>query len=421
MNDPDRLNIRTVCVAVGAVAGNAVSSQSIVNGTFGVFLLPVSTSLGWSRSRFSAVLLILAAVGLLSYALFGRIADRHGARGTLIIGNLIFAAAVALLSLSSTSVAWTYGLFFFVGLAGSIPSTVVMAKIVAEWFVRLRGMVFALTATLGISVGFTAMPLLAQWLISTYGWRGAYVRLAGLILAVGQVTFWFLLRGRTRVVRHAQDSKQARDLAGYSAAEARRSPVFWLVLAAVTLGGSAATGVLAQIVAMAADRGVDANIAVLGISSLAVSNLVFQGILGRLYERLSTPRIAAPMILVMAVGIFLVSNARVPWMFVFGGALMGVGAGADYSFLPYSLQRYFGLKAYGEIYGSAFGINLFICSSGPLLLAASHDVFGSYHTGILVMIAIVVTSAVIMFCLPAYASIRKPTAAVIYPGDRELG
>jgi MFS-type transporter involved in bile tolerance (Atg22 family) len=75
--------------------------------------------------------------------------------------------------------------------------------------------------------------------------------------------------------------------------------------------------------------------------------------------------------------------------------------------LPYALQRYFGLKAYGEIYGTAFGINLFVVSGGPLLLSLSHDFLGSYTVGLAAIVIMFVVSAIIMFRLPAYERIQK--------------
>jgi MFS family permease len=413
MHQPDRVSFRSVGVALGSVSGNAVSSTAIINGPFSVFLLPVSASLGWTRSGFSAVLLVLAAIGLVSYAFFGRIADRYGARKTLIIGNLIFAATIAALSRASPVPAVTYALFILAGLAGSIPSTVVIAKIVADWFDRWRGMVFALTATFGLSIGYMLLPIFGQWMIDSFGWRGAYLGFSAFILLVGQPTFWFLLKNRTgpTAVADTENSASAdagtgTGTGGYTAAEARRSPVFWMILTAVCMGGLGFSAVTTHLVAMSIDRGMPPRGALIGISAVAASNLIFQGILGRLYDRLPSPRICVPAVLVMAVGLVVIVNARVTGMFILGGVLIGVGAGADYSFLPYSLQRYFGLKAYGEIYGTAFGCNLFIVSGGPLLLALSHDYLGSYNIGLVAIVVMFIASAIIMFRLPPYARIQ---------------
>src|SRR5258708_135693 len=414
MHETDRVNFRSMGVAAGSVAGNAVSSGAILNGPFGVFLLPVSASLGWTRSGFSAVLVMLAVVGLVSYPFFGRVADKYGARRTLIAGNVVFAAAIAALSFSTPAPPITYALFIFAGLAGSIPSTVVIAKMVGDWFDRWRGMVFALTATLGLSVGFMLFPILGQWMIDRFGWRGAYLGFSILIITVGQPTFWFLLKNRTAsaVIRNGRAVIANADGAaeGYSAADARRSPVFWMILASVCMGGCGFIAIMAHLVAMSADRGIPPQGALLGTSALAASNLIFQGILGRLYDRLATPRICAPAVLVMTVGLVVISNARSPGMFILGGTLMGVGAGADYSLLPYALQRYFGLKAYGEIYGTAFGINLLVVSGGPLLLSLSHDFIGSYTTGLVAIVIMFVVSAIIMFRLPPYKRIQNAPA-----------
>jgi MFS family permease len=73
-------------VLVGCTLGNMVSVTPIISGTFGIFLVPVTQALGWSRSEFSGVLLIMAIVGVVGYPGAGYLADRYGVRSVALIG-----------------------------------------------------------------------------------------------------------------------------------------------------------------------------------------------------------------------------------------------------------------------------------------------------------------------------------------------
>ena len=58
--------------------------------------------------------------------------------------------------------------------------------------------------------------------------------------------------------------------------------------------------------------------------------------------------------------------------------LVGLGQGAEFDILPYAISRYFGLRAFGEIYGSTFAAVTLGGAVGPLVMGVSFDSTGSY-------------------------------------------
>ena len=92
---------------------------------------------------------MLSVVGLIAYPLGGKAADRFGARGVAMIGNVAFAGSIALLYFATPDPVLFYGLYLLVGLTASLPSTVVLSKVISGWFVRRRGMILGLTAGCG--------------------------------------------------------------------------------------------------------------------------------------------------------------------------------------------------------------------------------------------------------------------------------
>ena len=185
-------------------------------------------------------------------------------------------------------------------------------------------------------------------------------------------------------------------------AEARRSPVFWMILAAACLACTGLSGVGVHLVPISGDHGVPPSVAAVAMSALALVNLLGQIVMGRLYDGLATPRIAAPTLLVAIAGLPILATATSSDAFVAGGALIGIGAAAEYSFFPYALQRYFGLRAYGEIYGMVFGVTLLAQSCGPLLLSIGRDYTGSYAAGLAGVAIALAIAALLILLLPAY-------------------
>ncbi len=81
--------LRAIGVVVGCTLGNLVSVTPVINGTFGIFLVPVTQALGWTRTELSVVLLIMAIVGVVGYPVAGYLADRFGVRPVALIGQCV--------------------------------------------------------------------------------------------------------------------------------------------------------------------------------------------------------------------------------------------------------------------------------------------------------------------------------------------
>jgi MFS family permease len=61
-----------------------------------------------------------------------------------------------------------------------------------------------------------------------------------------------------------------------------------------------------------------------------------------------------------------------------GSALCGAGIGAEIDLMVFFISRYFGLKAYGKIYGLVFMIFNIGTGAGPTLSGRAFDRFHSY-------------------------------------------
>jgi len=99
------------------------------------------------------------------------------------------------------------------------------------------------------------------------------------------------------------------------------------------------------------------------------------------------------------------SDERLAFAFA---ALLGIGFGAESDLMPYLTARYFGLKAFGEIYGWIFGAFAFGAVLGPFLMGWVFDTTGSYQRALLILIPATSLGAGLMLPLGA----RRPAVAV---------
>jgi hypothetical protein len=59
--------------------------------------------------------------------------------------------------------------------------------------------------------------------------------------------------------------------------------------------------------------------------------------------------------------------------------LVGLGLGAEVDIIAFLVGRYFGIRAFGEIYGYLFGGFVLGTGVGPLVMGGGFDAMGSYR------------------------------------------
>ena len=160
---------------------------------FGIFLKPMSQEFGWTRAVTTGAVttgtLIAAGLGIV----MGRVLDRYGPRWLLVGACAILGAAYVGLSQVSALV-----MFYMVYAAGrSMSQSAIhngmLSTLVAKWFVRRRATAIAIAIAGAYVGGMTLAPVIQQ-IITTYGWRAAWVFLGVLTWSVVLIPAALLLR-----------------------------------------------------------------------------------------------------------------------------------------------------------------------------------------------------------------------------------
>ena len=251
------------------------------------------------------------------------------------------------------------------------------------------------------------IPPTAQWLIDDFGWRTAYLGLGAIVVAIGFPVFFFLLKESPAF---AVDQRRATGGAGITRAMAFRQPAFWILFASVSLGAGSISAIITHIVPIVGEAGSSIAVALSALAGLYLVNAVWQIALGVVLDRSRGPRIAALFILPGIAGVLLLALAHDSTTLVVGGFLIGLSCGTEYGLLPFCIPRYFGFRAYGEIYGWIFGAIMLMQGLSPFVMDLLFEASGSYRLPMIVIAVLLAVSAAVVGFLPRYERARSPEA-----------
>jgi MFS family permease len=294
-------------VVAGAVAGLTVYNGPVLFFTSGVFLKPIAGDMHWQRSTVSFALSLATFLSALATPILGRMMDRWGIRAVSLPGLPVFAASLGMLALSPGSPAAFIILAALAGVASTVQAPLPYAKAISAWFDDRRGLALGIAMT-GVGLGAIIVPQIARALIERVGWRGAYVGLGALTLAVAFSAVALTIREPDARVERGQARATLDPRPGVTAREAARSAQFWLMAGVFLLAGAAINGANAHIVPLLTDRDLT-PVAATGIFSvMGLSTLVVRPFVGLLLDRIFAPQVAAAFFLAPLAGLPLLAS-----------------------------------------------------------------------------------------------------------------
>ena len=152
--------------------------------TFGLFLFPMTTDLGWGRETFAIAIAIQNLLFGLLQPGFGVLADKFGSRRVLYFGGACYAGGLFLMSTVATPLAWNLGAGVLMGIGlASTSFSVVLGAVGRAVPEHKRSMALGIAST-GGSVGQFVMVVLAQLFMAQLGWQTAFLLFAVIALSV---------------------------------------------------------------------------------------------------------------------------------------------------------------------------------------------------------------------------------------------
>jgi MFS family permease len=363
--------------------------QATAVATLSVFILPMTTELGWSRAELSGAVSLGGVLAAVVSPAVGALVDRHGARAVLLVST--FAIAGTAFALAAThSLLWFYVFFSLGRLLFASPFDLAVSAAVANWFLRRRAQAMSVVS-IALSLSLAAMPFIAQVAIDAGGWRAGWLTVAVAVLVVGALPNALFMVRRPEDVGLEPDGGAGRAPASgsggarhtpqepaYTVREALRTPALWLLMVYTALIFMVQAGISLHQAPHLIQRGVAPVVAASIVSTFALvsaaSSLGFGVIGARLPLRFGLG-IAAALMAAGAVLMQMVSHAAGGYL---AAAVFGTGIGGILTLTPVAFADYFGRASYGAIRGLALPVQVVGQAAGPLLAGVLYDLDGDY-------------------------------------------
>jgi MFS family permease len=353
---------------------------SLAIGSLGVFVTPLEQEFGWKRSWITGGLMLYALFGIFVGPMLGTLVDRYGPRRIAIPGVLLFGTGFALFGTVGSSVWHWLALWVVFALCAQIARPMVWAAAVSSEFKTSRGLALGIMLA-GMGFGGVITPILSVEFIADFGWRLAYILLGLGWGATAALVCYFFFYGRSDRLRQQAQAKQAAAprLDGVSAREGLRSPYFIKLAIATLFSNTLLVGLTVHQVPLLTGTGLERGDAAWLVGMAAIATMLGKIFCGWLADRtpgnvLGAVFVALPMISC----VFYLTPTDSIWIRAIPVVVLSLAGGGQTHMLTYLTSRYFGLKAYGTMFGFVASVMAIGVGFGPYVTGLVYDIFHSY-------------------------------------------
>lgn len=395
-------SLRKMRIALIVLLGTLFGSSILPMMALSLLLMPMTQEFGWSRTAFSGGMTALMWCGALCAPFLGRMVDRVGVR-RMIIGGTVAVGLLVIAMSFQTGALWQH--YAFWGLLGVVGTTAIgYSKVIGALFSEHRGKALAIFG-IESSLAGAAAPLIVVSLLQHYGWRGMFVGLGCIILAVVPLLVLFLEEPEAPAVAPS-GTPVPQALPGLTTGEVVRTRTFWIITLAAFLAIAPAIGLMPHYVPFLMSRGFDARYAAVMISASTIAMAVGTVAGGWLIDRAKTARIAAPFSVLSTVAIVMLLTASISVgglpLLIASGAVLGFAGGAKRPMATYFHTRFFGLRSFAEVTGIQGSISALGMGIAPLAVGYSYDRLHTYLPALWFMAGSLVLTVFLYLILPRY-------------------
>jgi MFS family permease len=381
---------------------------------YGVFLPAIGETLNWSRSVLSGPYTVFIIVAGILGPVAGITVSRFGARKSIIFSNII--AVLGLLGMSQVRDVWQVYLFFSImaGLGIAFGEFIPTTTVVNNWFIKRRSLAMGLLFASGGLGGF-ALPPLITLLISSLGWRWAWVCLAGIHLLLTVVMGGILIRSRPEDIGQVPDGiadacrqtnidkpapgRVYQTAVDWKVRDALRTPALWLMIVIFSATWFAMNMLTTHQVAYLQDLRFSPMMSATALGLTIGMSIIGRLICGALGMRFEGRYLAIIFLAGMALGIVALIYARgIAFVYLYS-ILTGIGFGGMVVLMPNLFGAYFGRTNYSQIIGWTMPIATVASAGSPALAGFLYDITGRYFWPFAIAAALIFAS--IVFALMA--------------------
>jgi len=405
-----------------AVFGSGVLAMfgvsALYGSTFGLFLLPLQQSLGWSRGEIAFSLTLATLFTPLVAPLTGWVVDKVPLRPLILAGVVLQSLNFAAFSMMQGSVWVYYGLCLALMVTAAGASLLSLAKLVQGWFERSLGRALGLLFACG-GIGGILHPLWTQAVISQFGWRQAFMVMAVLsMLACGVAALLFVREREPAARRGVSVVPDARPPAATAAVTDANGPgsmaaflrdAIWWKLALFNLLFALGVGaIFMHFAALLQDRGATPGQAALAMSLVGLGGLTGNLLAGWLADRMPAARLAVIVMAVPMLATLVIYAGGGLWFSIAAGGLLGLCSGGDNSVSLLLARRYFSADTFGRASATQMVATAAGGGVSPWLAGLVHDRTGSYDLALIMAAACMGAAALAAWWLPEHRVATMP-------------
>jgi MFS transporter, OFA family, oxalate/formate antiporter len=398
-----------------------------------VFMVPMTDTFGWSRGLFAGAVSLGGVCAVVISPVVGRLIDKYGSGWILAATSAVAGACAA--SLSAISHPWSFYTLYVPGrMVFASPLELATSTAISNWFIRRRSFALALlSVTQG--TGLAAMPLMAQQLISAWGWRDAWAFLGLYTMAIGIFPALLLMarrpedmslepdpipatagRGAAVTVKSAEDHarKPVIRLIGerqFTLRQALHTRAFWVLAVFSASGFMVQAGVSLHQVAHYIRQGLPGTSAAIMASVFAGAQvpggLLWSALTRRLPVR-AVLALAGICVALGAIGTALSSDLAAG---IISAGIIGGGVGGLHVLLRFAWADYYGRQHLGTIRGITLPVQIAGQAVGPVTAGFVFDATGNYHSVFLFFAGVVALGSVLVLTAIPPTSEDLPVAA----------
>src|SRR6056300_640732 len=384
--------------------------------TFGLFVVPVTSELGFDRASIgNGHIALLLGVALLS-PLIGRLLDLYSARMVILTGGLSYSLGLFALTVSDNGYILIALIFLPVAYGYTACGTLAVNTVIVRWFQERRGRALGIMAASTSAGGFIMAPFTAA-MIDGFDWRLALQINSGIVLTAVILMVALLIRNHptTSTAGYADEFPESEEnlasddnASGTQALLYRdllRQRNFWLITLAIGLMLFCDQAMVTAQAPFFQDIGIDLPAAALIISCMTASAICGKLFVGYLADRIDLRFVFIGIALVhIALQVLYILQPSY-WILLLFATLFGIAIGGVFPAWSTLLAWLFGTENYGTVMGLMTIITKGMAIVGVRMVGEVYDATGSYIPAFYVFIGAAALSVLLALFL------RAPEAA----------
>jgi predicted MFS family arabinose efflux permease len=374
---------------------------------FGLFLLPITSDLHWSRETFALALAVQNLAWGMTQPFAGMLADKYGSGRVVAGGALLYVLGLLWMSHPTTPLSFVLaaGILVGIGLSG-VTFSVIAGVLGRAYPPQKRSMVLGISAAAG-SFGQFAMLPLTQFLLTHVGWSGSLVALGCIGILMAPLAAALVERASSRTHAFEQSAREAMG-------EALGHRGYVLLTIGFFVCGFQVVFIGVHLPAYLADHGLPAYVAVTALALVGLFNIVgtyTTGWLGaRMPKRYILSFIYFGRAVVIALFFFLPLSATSVYLFAMALGLLWLSTVPPTNGIVASV---FGVRYLAMLSGFTFFSHQIGSFLGAWLGGKLYDVTGSYDLVWYLSIALGIAAGIVNLPIdereiarPAHAAAR---------------